>query len=218
LGAAGNAALQRRGQSEMDTAPDLPAAPGLEPERPEGSLESFPEHRPSPGSVPGFEPEGQLEPLPGFPDQRGELPGTDIMDAKTLPDGTQPMPGKTRGGQDWEPAFETWMANEGQRLLNRRGEKPTEPIASSESFIWTGLHAYKPGIRTNGLSGKRRRYFEWDFGGGGRHQSEIEVFDQNANHIGAMDPLTGSMKEGSRVEGRETDISRVDDDDNTAFV
>lgn len=142
------------------------------------------------------------------------------MDAQTLPDGTQLMPAKRRGGQACEASFNNWIANEGQRLLDRREEIPTERIASSESFIWRSLLAHNKGgreIKTNGLSGRRRRCFQWDSGSNSREESEIEVYDQNGFHIGTMDPLKGRMTEGSRVEGREITVE-VEDDDNTAFV
>ena len=36
-------------------------------------------------------------------------------------------------------------------------------------------------------------YFTWD-----SERGEIEVFDHNRNHLGAMDPLTGRMRPGSK--------------------
>jgi hypothetical protein len=61
-------------------------------------------------------------------------------------------------------------------------------VARASSPIWKSLHTYRGGIRTNGLRGRARRFYTWD----GAH-NEIEVFDKNGRHLGAMDPVSGVM-------------------------
>ena len=58
----------------------------------------------------------------------------------------------------------------------------------ADSPIWQGLERYRGPVRTNGLTGSKRRSYEWDY-----LHNEIEVFDSNNVHLGAMDPLTGEM-------------------------
>ncbi|AIL66130.1 Cytotoxic domain protein [Rickettsiales bacterium Ac37b] len=67
---------------------------------------------------------------------------------------------------------------------NERKTNPTK----AESKIWQELEPYKGKTRTNGLSGKERRYYEWD-----NLHNDIEVFDHKGKHLGSMNPKTGVM-------------------------
>ena len=66
-------------------------------------------------------------------------------------------------------------------------ERKTNP-EKSESEIWKGFKNYKDKTKTNGLTGKKREYYEWD----GFHK-DIEVFDHRGEHKGSMDPKTGKI-------------------------
>jgi hypothetical protein len=66
----------------------------------------------------------------------------------------------------------------------------------AESPIWKSLLLYREEIKTNGLTGKERRYYTWDY-----LHSEIEVFDRRGKHLGAIGALTGEFIK-SAVEGR----------------
>ncbi|WPY00170.1 hypothetical protein Trichorick_00040 [Candidatus Trichorickettsia mobilis] len=50
----------------------------------------------------------------------------------------------------------------------------------AESPVWRELQNYKKDIKTNGLSGKDRRYYKWD-----HLHNEIEMYDRNGNPIDA---------------------------------
>ncbi|WP_425363532.1 colicin E3/pyocin S6 family cytotoxin [Candidatus Tisiphia endosymbiont of Hybos culiciformis] len=59
----------------------------------------------------------------------------------------------------------------------------------SESPIWKELENYKGGIKTNGESGAKTRFYEWDY-----LHNEIEVYGpKGKEHLGAMCPRTGRM-------------------------
>ena len=59
---------------------------------------------------------------------------------------------------------------------------------SSESAFWKGLQPYRRKTKTNGDSGKNRRFYEWDYTHG-----DVEVYDSRGNHLGSADPETGSQ-------------------------
>ena len=60
--------------------------------------------------------------------------------------------------------------------------------------------------RTNGQSGKDERYFQWD-----RQLGEIEVYDSNGKHAGAVDPFTGKMIKPASPKKVPLNISAIDD-------
>ncbi len=60
--------------------------------------------------------------------------------------------------------------------------------AGKAGKFWKGLNAYRKGIRTNGLSGKSKRYYEWDHAHG-----DVEVYNRHGVHLGTANPATGEM-------------------------
>ncbi|QLQ14270.1 MAG: hypothetical protein HZY74_08965 [Brevundimonas sp.] len=72
-----------------------------------------------------------------------------------------------------------------------------DKVAPSESRFWQSLRRHNATTRTNGLSGRQRRYYQYDR----RHGGEVEVYDRNGRHLGAADPHTGEMIKGP-VKGR----------------
>ncbi len=50
------------------------------------------------------------------------------------------------------------------------------------------LQAYRGDIKTNGLKGSKKEYYQWD-----STHNDIEVFNNRGQHIGSMDPLTGKI-------------------------
>jgi hypothetical protein len=59
---------------------------------------------------------------------------------------------------------------------------------------WNSLKPYRGDIKTNGLSGKNRRFYVHDRSRhGGDH---VEVYNHRCRHIGAMDPVTGFFWSG----------------------
>jgi len=61
----------------------------------------------------------------------------------------------------------------------------------SESPVWQKLLPHKGPTKTNGLSGKKRRFYQWDY-----THCDIEVYNKRGIHLGSMDPLTGVMYKG----------------------
>jgi hypothetical protein len=74
---------------------------------------------------------------------------------------------------DWEPDDE-------------EKERKTNP-EKSESKIWKELKPYRKDIKTNDLSGKKQRFYQWD-----KLHNEIEMYDSRGNPIDAIDPKTGA--------------------------
>ncbi len=73
-------------------------------------------------------------------------------------------------------------------------------VSKVESPIWQGFQAWRGQTKTNGESGSKRRYYEWD-----NTHEDIEVYDSNGKHLGSMDPMTGTMTKGP-VSGRKIDL------------
>ena len=63
----------------------------------------------------------------------------------------------------------------------------------TESPIWKDLESYKvidgKQTRTNGLTGKNKKYYQWD-----NMHKEVEMYDWNGKPLDALDPITGKMK------------------------
>ncbi|MGH7134401.1 MAG: colicin E3/pyocin S6 family cytotoxin [Pirellulales bacterium] len=68
------------------------------------------------------------------------------------------------------------------------------------SGIWRKLKRFRGQTKTNGLSGKDRRYYEWD-----HTHDDIEVYNSRGEHLGSMHPMTGEMYKPP-VEGRRINI------------
>ena len=73
-------------------------------------------------------------------------------------------------------------------------------ISKANSPQWKNLKPWRDKIRTNGLSGKDRRYYVWD-----NTHGDIEVFGPRGNHLGSMDAVGGQMTKPA-VPGRTIDI------------
>jgi hypothetical protein len=77
---------------------------------------------------------------------------------------------------------------------------PNAVNASGKGDFWDGLQPWRGGTRTNGKSGKKRRYYEWDYTHG-----DIEEYDSNGRHCGSLDGETGEPTKPP-VPGRDIDI------------
>lgn len=93
-------------------------------------------------------------------------------------------------GELVEPEPEPELATDGAGGRSGGGSdgKRRFNVERSESPVWQTLQVYRDGIRTNGLTGRKLRYYTWD-----KTHNDIEVFDQNDFHLGSMDPVTGEM-------------------------
>ena len=132
--------------------------------------------------------------------------GTGRAKVFTLPNSDVPFPTKI-GKKNFKEDYEKWFESEGKALIEKRAKSNLKEIKPAESFIWRNLITAKSKGNTrkfNSLKGKRLRHFEWDF-----ENSEIEVYNRNGIHLGAMDPLTGKMIKDAKP-GRKIDVSTDD--------
>jgi hypothetical protein len=88
-----------------------------------------------------------------------------------------------------------------KELSDPKPQSSTQRRLRGTSPIWAALPASKGKTKTNGLPGKKRRYFQWDLTHG-----EIEVYDRRGKHLGSMDPTTGLMTK-PKVPGRRIKIA-----------
>ena len=98
-------------------------------------------------------------------------------------------------GDNLEKAKEQYAesrAKEPASSSSKATETPPEPRkvnpSKAESPVWKELKPYREDIKTNGLTGKKIEYYQWDH----THQ-EIEVYGANRMHKGVKDPLTGEL-------------------------
>jgi hypothetical protein len=63
----------------------------------------------------------------------------------------------------------------------------SEEDSKAKSKIWQALKPFKGKTKTNGESGKKRRYYEWD-----NTHKNIEEYDRNGKHLGTIDPNSGN--------------------------
>lgn len=68
-------------------------------------------------------------------------------------------------------------------------------VSKNSSAIWKKLSNAGNGRKTSG-SGRDKKYYEWD-----NTHNDIEVYDRRGNHLGSMDPTTGTMYKDA-VKGR----------------
>ena len=120
---------------------------------------------------------------------RGEPDGgqaTSIFEKRKHDSGTKPQPSKFKdtaisGMPDPDD-------DEFARFKKKDGSNYYE-CEKAESPQWKSLKPYRDNIKTNGLSGKDKRYYQWD-----NLHKEIEMYDQHGKPIDALDPVTGRLK------------------------
>ncbi|MCL2860029.1 MAG: colicin E3/pyocin S6 family cytotoxin [Oscillospiraceae bacterium] len=79
--------------------------------------------------------------------------------------------------------------------LTKTGERIYN-VSKSESKIWKSFNNVKNSVLKTTGTGKNKRYYKWDY-----THNDIEVFDHLGNHVGSMDPVTGTIYKG-KVIGR----------------
>ncbi|MFJ4624188.1 RHS repeat-associated core domain-containing protein, partial [Streptomyces sp. NPDC088812] len=94
----------------------------------------------------------------------------------------------------------TWLGIIGATYAVLKGGvwlfKNKSKITPSQSPIWKRFKSYKGKTKTNGKSGSKRRYYEWDYTHG-----DIEMYGSGKKHMGSLDPITGEKYKGP-VKGR----------------
>ncbi len=67
------------------------------------------------------------------------------------------------------------------------GEKDRKfGVNKAKSKVWKDLQPYRDNIKTNGLKGGDKKYYQWD-----HLHNEIEMYDSNRKPVDALDPITG---------------------------
>jgi RHS repeat-associated protein len=72
--------------------------------------------------------------------------------------------------------------------------------AQTKNPSWRDLKSFRGKTRTNGETGKNKRYYEKDYTHG-----DVEVYDSTGKHLGSMDPDTGEMTKPP-VPGRKIKV------------
>lgn len=72
--------------------------------------------------------------------------------------------------------------------------------SKAKSPIWKSLKPWRGKTKTNGLTGKDKRLYEYD-----NTHNEVEVYNARGEHLGAMDAATGEMIKPA-VSGRRINV------------
>ena len=72
--------------------------------------------------------------------------------------------------------------------LGKAYKKRGALVTRANSRAWGELKPYRSKTKTNGLKGKKSRFYEWD-----HTHNDIEVYNGRGIHLGSMDPTTGEM-------------------------
>ncbi len=94
-------------------------------------------------------------------------------------------------GADTAGFFAPGLTGLGAIIRTAKTTKRVTAISKAESIFWRNLKPHKGKTKSNGKTGKRKRLYEWDHTHG-----EIEVYDRNGKHLGALDPISGKMTKG----------------------
>lgn len=78
--------------------------------------------------------------------------------------------------------------------------KESKDKGKKGNSFWNRLKNWRGKTKTNGESGKKRRYFEMD-----RTHGDLEGYDRHGNHIGSFDPKTG-IRTKPPIPGRRINI------------
>ena len=81
-----------------------------------------------------------------------------------------------------------------------RAGRAAHEVTKAASPVWKNTKPWRGPIRTNAESGKARQFFTWD-----HTHREIEVWDRNGKHLGAIDPVTGEHRKPP-VRGRTINV------------
>jgi hypothetical protein len=74
--------------------------------------------------------------------------------------------------------YHTYAVGFGETLVHN---KAMEAVSKSTSKVWNNFKSYRGNVKTNGLKGSAKQYYQWDY-----THNHIEVFDSNGAHIGVM--------------------------------
>jgi hypothetical protein len=82
----------------------------------------------------------------------------------------------------------------------RPGPRQKPKCTKATSPVWQDLKPYRGSIKTNGETGRRARYYQWDHTHG-----DIEMYDHRGRHMGSVSPDTGRIIKGA-VKGRTIEL------------
>lgn len=178
-----------------------PAKPPLDPKltRPSPYPSESP-HKPEPERIvpPRIDPRDHVESYPDQSDEIRTMPNVLKMeeDAKIFSD---------RSREDYVRRYREWWGREGAAVHAQTEADRKRLVSPAESFIWQNLEPHRGRTKTNGLSGRDKRFYEYDYGKS--HPAQIEVYDAEGYHLMAINPVTGAIVHGP-VKGRTIPIKK----------
>jgi len=202
---------------------DVPASPPASDDSQAGRFDGTPgfESDAPDGAAPPSRPTGDdVRPSPPeFPDQSDDLPQGTILDARRhgeVPDDR--IFGKGDNADTLRDARDGLIKAHKDRTGRLDGSGPAGQRGPAESPGWQAIkkeagpkNVSRIGNRTvikiDGKGNGTRRY-SFDNGGNNRHPSEIEVYDQQGQHLGTLDPVTLQPIKGP-IKGRRIDTSQA---------
>ena len=121
-----------------------------------------------------------------------EIPDRDL--ARFKPTGFDPVDKDKLPSSREEFPDHSELASSARILEKTRADQEDfNECEKSESPIWKGLEYYKTingkATRTNGLTGKDTRYYQWD-----DLHKEVEVYNRHGKPIDVIDPVNGKTK------------------------
>lgn len=94
-----------------------------------------------------------------------------------------------------QPHLVGYQIENQQRPPKPKPDRKKNTCTKSNSPQWKNLEPYRGDIKTNGESGKDRRFYTWD-----HTHDEIEVWDRRGDHLGSIDPATGETIKSARSD------------------
>ncbi len=141
---------------------------------------------------------GSVDALRGMPrDEYASKPRVESIGAHPL--GSKPVVETFPGTNRPQVSTETFprastvgatvlMAKKSGDSDNHEQRQRMQNPQKSASPIWRQLKHHNDITKTNGETGSKREYYQWDI-----QHNDIEVYDSRGNHKGSMDPITGEI-------------------------
>ena len=123
---------------------------------------------PKPESFPEEESKPKVHSTPVHDDSRPKVNSTPVAESSKPSD----------------KGFDTYEGPDARVFTSDRKDN----CSKGESSVWKGFQPYKGTVKTNGLRGKNKEFYQWDF-----THNDIEVFNKDRQHLGSMDPQTGKI-------------------------
>lgn len=137
------------------------------------------------------EPEASKPKVESFPEEQARAQSFTTPAHESMPT-AHSTPAHDRASSSSDKGFDTYEGPDARVFTSDRKDN----CSKGESPVWKGFKPYRGAVKTNGLSGRNKEYYQWDF-----THSDIEVYNDKKDHIGSMDPKTGEIYK-PKVPGR----------------